>query len=161
MAKGKSGTVAIVEELARPVAQRFGIDIWDIRFEKEGPDWYLRIFLDKPEGVNIQDCENFSRAIDPLLDEADPIGESYILEVSSPGLGRRLTRPAHFARMAGERVQVRLIRPEEGGLREWYATLQGEENGVLSLIREEDGRPVTVNLNQTSFVKLCDDEDLF
>ena len=160
MAKGKNNTVAQVEAIALPVARACGVEIWDIRFEKEGPDWFLRIFLDKPEGVDIDDCEKFSRMIDPLLDEADPISQSYVLEVSSPGLGRRLTRPAHFARMVGERVLVRFIRPEMGE-REVYGTLLGEENGALLIERESDGAQQTVEIEKTSFIKLCDDEDLF
>lgn len=160
MAKGKNNTAAQVEAIALPVAGACGVDIWDIRFEKEGPDWFLRIFLDKPEGITIEDCEKFSRMIDPLLDEADPISQSYVLEVSSPGLGRRLTRPEHFARMKGERVLVRFIRPENGE-REVYGTLLDEADGAVVILRESDGAQQTIESEKTSFIKLCDDEDLF
>ena len=95
--KGKGGnTVAAVWEIAAPVAEQLGLSIWDIRFQKEGVSWYLRIYIDKEGGVGITDCENFSRAVDGPLDEADPIEQSYYLEVSSPGVERQLTRDEHF-----------------------------------------------------------------
>ena len=93
MAKGKGGfTVERAEQIARPVLEQLKLTLWDVRFEKEGSVWYLRYFLDKEGGVTIDDCEAFSRAVDPLLDEADPIEQSYTLEVSSPGVERELTR---------------------------------------------------------------------
>ena len=97
MPKGKGGnTVAAVWDIAAPIAEQLGLDIWDIRFVKEGADWFLRIFIDKDGGVTIEDCENMSRAMDAPLDEADPIPQSYCLEVSSPGVERELTRDSHF-----------------------------------------------------------------
>ncbi|MEG0017859.1 MAG: ribosome maturation factor RimP, partial [Hydrogenoanaerobacterium sp.] len=79
MAKGKN-TVELVTKLAQPVADEMGLVLWDVRFEKEGASWYLRLFIDKPEGVDILNCESFSHAIDKLLDAADPIEQSYFLE---------------------------------------------------------------------------------
>ena len=100
--KGKGGnTVAAVWEIAAPVAEQLGLSIWDIRFQKEGVSWYLRIYIDKEGGVGITDCENFSRAVDGPLDEADPIEQSYYLEVSSPGVERQLTRDEHFKKYIG------------------------------------------------------------
>jgi Uncharacterized protein conserved in bacteria len=159
MAKGKGNTVEAVRELALPIAQANGVEIWDIRFEKEGPDWYLRIFLDKDGGVFISDCEAFSREIDPMLDEADFIEQSYMLEVSSAGLGRRLTRPEHFTAKLSEKVIVRLIHAENKE-KEITGILQEFENGVVTLLKE-DGNLQKIEINKTSFVKLCDDEDLF
>ena len=77
MASGKKNTVGIVTDLVRPITDELGLDLWDVRFEKEGSTWYLRIFLDKEEGVNIDDCENVSRRLSPILDETDPIVQSY------------------------------------------------------------------------------------
>ena len=109
--KGKGGnTVAAVWEIAAPVAEQLGLSIWDIRFQKEGVSWYLRIYIDKEGGVGITDCENFSRAVDGPLDDADPIEQSYYLEVSSPGVERQLTRDEHFKKYIGSPVMVRLIR---------------------------------------------------
>ena len=113
--KGKGGsTVKTVWEIAEPIAQSLGLEIWDIRFEKEGADWFLRIFIDKADGVSIDDCVEMSHAIDKPLDEADPIEQSYCLEVSSPGLERDLKRDAHFEKSIGDKIMVKLIRPVDG-----------------------------------------------
>ena len=93
--KGKN-TVTAVEELAAPIAEGLGLRIWDVRYLKEGSQWYLRVFIDKDGGVDINDCENMSRALDEPLDKADPIDGEYILEVSSPGIERELDPPRAF-----------------------------------------------------------------
>ena len=95
--KSKGGnTAAAVRALAEPIAAQLGLSVWDVTFTKEGAQWYLRIYIDKPDGVDIDDCERMTRAIDPVLDEADPIEDAYLLEVSSPGIERELTRADHF-----------------------------------------------------------------
>ena len=81
---------------------------------KEGADWFLRIFIDKEDGIGIDDCVNVSHAIDPIIDEADPIDRSYTMEVSSPGLGRELTRAEHFEIMQGEEIRVKLYKALDG-----------------------------------------------
>ena len=91
--KEKGNTVAAVWQIAQPIAESLGLELWDVRFVKEGADWFLRIFIDKEDGVSIDDCEAMSRAIDKPLDDADPISQSYCLEVSSPGVERELVRP--------------------------------------------------------------------
>ena len=107
MPKGKGGNVVqAVWQIAEPIARELGLEIWDIRFLKEGADWFLRIFIDKEGGIDISDCENMSRAIDKPLDEADPIEQSYCLEVSSPGVERDLVRPEHFERYKGADIKV-------------------------------------------------------
>ena len=88
-----------------PVVEGMGLRLWDVRFEKEGPDWFLRVLIDRDEPLDTDTCEAVSRAIDPLLDEADPIEQSYYLEVGSPGLGRRLTRPEHYEAAQGPEVR--------------------------------------------------------
>ena len=102
-----------VEALARPVVEGMGLQRRGSRFEKEGPDWFLRILIDRDEPLDTDTCEAVSRAIDPLLDEADPIEQSYYLEVGGPGLGRRLTRRA-LRGTQGSEVRCHLIRPDEG-----------------------------------------------
>ena len=134
----KGGAAAAVEKIAEPVAACMGLEIWDVRYEKEGGSWYLRIFIDKPGGVNIDDCEQFSRTVDPLIDEADPIDGSYYFEVSSPGIERELLRPEHFLRYIGQKVTVRLIRPIEGR-RDYLGTLKAFESGMLTLSLEDGG----------------------
>ena len=106
MAENKQNTVSKVESLVRPFADELGLKIWDIRYLKEGASWFLRIFIDKEGGVDIDDCERLSRAIDEPLDTADIIKDAYFLEVSSPGLFRELTRPEHFEEFEGVEVPV-------------------------------------------------------
>ena len=98
----KESTIEVAARLAQPLLEELGLVLWDLRFEKEGSLWYLRYFIDKEEGVTIDDCERFSRAIDKRLDAADPIDQSYTLEVSSPGIERELTKDWHYGgRRAG------------------------------------------------------------
>ena len=121
--KGKGGnTVNTVWQLAEPYAKELGLELWDVRFEKEGADWFLRIFIDKEGGVSIDDCVDMSHAIDKPLDEADPIEQSYCLEVCSPGVERELKRDEHFLKFIGSPVMVKLIRPLEN---------KREYNGIL------------------------------
>lgn len=120
--------------------------------------WYLRIFIDKPEGVTIEDCENMSRAIDKPLDELDPIEQEYVLEVSSPGIERELTRAEHFEKMAGMEVSVKLYRPVDGQ-REIIGTLRGL-NGSLIELEDLDGTPFSIDKKDAVSVKLYD-VDLF
>ena len=91
MSKGKT-IESRTEELLEPIALAHGVEIYDVEYVKEGSDWYLRAYIDKPEGVCIQDCEDVSRVLSDRLDEEDYIGNAYILEVSSPGLGRVLKK---------------------------------------------------------------------
>ena len=109
------GTAAVVAGMAGPVAEELGLMLWDVRFVKEGASWILRIIIDKEnEPVSINDCVDLSRRMSTLLDEVDPIPQSYCLEVSSPGVERELTRPEHFEAYRGRAVTVRLIRPRDG-----------------------------------------------
>lgn len=164
MANGKGGraggTAAAVEALVTPVVEELGLRVWDVRFEKEGPDWFLRIYIDRDEPLDMNTCEAATRAIDPVLDAADPIQQSYFLEVGSPGLGRKLTRDAHFETVRGRKVSAHLIRPDETGARDVSGTLLGKE-GADVLLEHEDGTRFSVNEKDASYFKLCDDEDLF
>ncbi|MCI8287121.1 MAG: ribosome maturation factor RimP [Lachnospiraceae bacterium] len=99
------------EKLLTPIAEANGVTIYDIEYVKEGSDYYLRAYIDKPEGVNIQDCESVSRALSEELDREDFIADAYILEVSSPGLGRILKKDRHFSSAVGQEVEVKLFRP--------------------------------------------------
>ena len=153
--KGKGGnTVNTVWQLAEPYAKQLGLEIWDGRFEKEGGDWFLRIFIDKEGGVSINDCVDMTHAIDKPLDDADPIEQSYCLEVSSPGVERELRRDEHFMKFIGSPVMVKLIRPLENK-REYNGILESYENGSFEL-RLEDGTGLMINKKETSYVKLDD-----
>ena len=112
MSKGKA-VENRTEELLAPIAEENGVEIYDVEYLKEGSDWYLRAYIDKPEGVNIQDCENVSRALSDTLDEVDFIDDAYILEVSSPGLGRTLKKDKHLEKSLGEEVELRLYKPRD------------------------------------------------
>ena len=103
-----------VKEIITPTADEMGYYLWDVEFVKEGADKHLRITIDNEEGINIEDCEKFHRAIDPILDEVDPISESYILEVSSPGIERELKYPEHIDACEGWDVEVKLYAPKDG-----------------------------------------------
>ena len=113
MAKNTS-VAETVRALAEPVAEELGVWIWDVEFVKEGARRVLRITIDSEDGVNIEDCEKLHRAIDPILDEADPIEEQYYLEVSSPGLERELKNEDHIYACEGWDVEVRLYAPIDG-----------------------------------------------
>ncbi|MBQ2803409.1 MAG: ribosome maturation factor RimP [Lachnospiraceae bacterium] len=98
------------EELLSPIALEHGVEIYDVEYVKEGSDYYLRAYIDKPEGVNIIDCEKVSRALSDALDKADFIPDAYILEVSSPGLGRTLKKDKHLQKSIGQEVELKLFK---------------------------------------------------
>lgn len=100
--------------LIKDTVERENVTLWDVRFVKEGASYFLRVYIDSEAGISIDDCTNVSHAIDPVIDEADPIDESYYLEVCSPGLERELTRPEHFARFIGSAVKVKLYKGFNG-----------------------------------------------
>jgi ribosome maturation factor RimP len=159
LAYSKKGgnTVDIVRKLAEPIAAGLGLSIWDVRFLKEGADWFLRIFIDKPDGVGIDDCEAMSRAVNAPLDELDPIEQAYCLEVSSPGINRELTREEHFAAFLDAEVQVKLFRPMEDGRRELTGTLQSYEDSVITL-QLDGGEVISLAKKDASSVRLAEDD---
>jgi ribosome maturation factor RimP len=162
MTKPSGGnTVRKVEALARPVVEGMGLRLWDVVFEKEGPDWYLRILIDRTDGaaMDTDTCAEVSHALDPILDKEDPIDQSYYLEVGSPGLGRKLTRPEHYDLLQGQKVAVKLIRPDESGRREYAGLLKSRADNVVTVTTPEGD--VSFAVNAASSVRLADDEDLF
>ena len=104
----------VVAQLAQPIVEQAGCTRWDVEYVKEAGEWFLRVYIDKEGGVDINDCEAVSRPLSDLLDEADPIQGSYTFEVSSAGLDRPLKKPEHFAACAGQQVDVRFYRPVDG-----------------------------------------------
>lgn len=157
MGKKGGSTVALVEDLVRPIVDELGLYLWDVRFEKEGADWYLRIFIDSDEGITLEDCEAVSRPLSKRLDEIDPIEQSYYLEVSSPGTERELRKPEHFSVCIGDAVTVRLIRPLDG-VREFTGVLSDYQDGVLTLKSGE--KEQRFSFSDCAFVKLVDDFDM-
>ena len=136
--KNNKNIAARVAELIAPVAAAQNIILWDVEFVREGARQVLRVTIDKPEGVNINDCEAFHLAIDPLLDEADPIDASYYLEVSSPGIERELSRDEHFAACVGQKIEIKLYAPDESGRKNHTGTLLGLFDGAI-LINTNEG----------------------
>ena len=160
MAKQSGGNTArSVEALVRPVVEGMGLRLWDVVFEKEGPDWFLRILIDRDGAMDTDTCAEVSHALDPILDEADPIDQSYYLEVGSPGLGRKLTRPEHYEAVRGQKVAVKLIRPDASGAREVSGILAGREGSTVTITTPQGDK--TFEVGTASTVRLCDDEDLF
>ena len=150
----KKNTAAIAEELAAPILEEMGLQLWDVVYEKEGSGWYLRYYVDKEGGIDINSCEAFSRAISDVLDEADPIEGSYTFEVSSAGLERALKKPEHFAQCMGQEVDVKLYRPREsGGGKQFTGVLSDYQAGAVTITRP-DGAAETFEKKEIALVRL-------
>lgn len=147
-------TVETVENIVKPFAEELNLQLWDITFKKEGADWYLRIFIDKDGGVSIDDCVDLTHAVTKPIDEADPISQSYMLEVCSPGVERELKKDWHFEKYIGSAVMLRTIRPIDN-VRDFKGILTAYENGAVT-IKLQDDTEITVNKKETAFVKLDD-----
>ena len=157
MSKSKGGvTVSKVRELCEPIVKDFGLSLWDVRYEKEGADWYLRIFIDKEDGVDITDCEKVSRAINTPLDELDPIENAYCLEVCSPGVERELVRDEHFMQFIGADIMVRMRRPIEGIGKDFCGVLKGYDDGMVTIADHSGENEVTINKKDAAWIKLDD-----
>lgn len=139
MAKKGGNVVSAVRSIAEPLAESLGYFIWDVEYVREGAQWYLRITIDSEEGINIEDCERMHRAIDPLLDEADPIEDAYTLEVSSPGIERDLKNDMQIEACEGWDVEVKLYAPLDGSKLFRGVLLGLTENGdvVISIGEEQ------------------------
>ena len=119
--------------LAQPIAESVGCSIWDVEYVKEAGTWFLRVYIDKEGGIDIEDCEKMHRAIDPVLDEADPIEEAYYLEVSSPGIERELRTDMHIDACEGWDVEVKLYAPVDGAKMFRGKLLPLAENGDVRI----------------------------
>ncbi len=150
MAKASKGIADTVRELAEPIADELGIWVWDVEFVKEGARRVLRITVDSENGITIDDCERMHRAIDPVLDEADPIEEQYYLEVSSPGIERELKNDIHIEACEGWDVEVKLYAPRDGSKVFRGVLLPLGENGE---IRIQQGEAVTA-FERTAVAKI-------
>lgn len=150
----KKNTADLVWDIAKPIADSLGLILWDVKFLKEGAKWYLRITIDKEDGVTIDDCVNMHHAIDKPLDEADPIEQSYNLQVQSPGIERELTRDFHFEAYLGENVWVRLIKPYEG-VRDFKGVLLSYDSESVTI--SPDGETeINIEKKEASFIKADD-----
>lgn len=121
-----------VEALAKPVVEEEGCELWSVEYVREAGTWYLRVLIDKDGGVGIDDCERISRRLDPILDEADPIPDSYVFEVGSAGAERELKRPSDFERYIGAEVEVKLYQPYQGK-KSYVGILEIYEDGNVTV----------------------------
>ncbi len=128
------------EKLLVSIVERFGVEVYDVEYVKEGREFYLRVYIDKPEGVNILDCENVSRALSDALDAEDFIPDAYILEVSSPGLGRTLKKDKHLQKSLGEAVEIKTYKPIEKQ-KEFSGILKAYDDAQIT-IEEEGGERI-------------------
>ncbi len=131
------------EKILLPITEDAGVEIYDVEYVKEGSDWYLRAYIDKKGGVTIEDCEKVSRAVSEAVDREDFIPDAYILEVSSPGLGRALKKDKHLARSMGEEVEIRTYKPIEK---------QKEFSGIL---RDFDAESITIEPEEGTNIKFA------
>ena len=141
----------LVEKLAKPVVEENGCSLWDVEYVREGSEYFLRLYLDKETGVDINDCERISRAMDPILDEKDPIPTSYHFEVCSAGLERALKRPSDFERFMGSAITVKLYRPRNG-LKEIPCVLTGYEGGKVTVTAGKE--TITFEKSEVALVRL-------
>ena len=144
-----------VYELIEETVKNCGVTLWDVRFVKEGASWYLRVYIDKEGGITLDDCTAVSHAIDPVIDEADPIEVSYYLEVCSPGVERELTRPEHFAAYIDSKVKIRLYHASDG-VKEWVGILKRADDPVV--LETENGEREFA-FKEISKANVCDFEN--
>ncbi|MCQ2506848.1 MAG: ribosome maturation factor RimP [Lachnospiraceae bacterium] len=142
-----------VKEITMPIIEELNLKLYDIEFVKEGRDYYLRIFIDKEEDyISTDDCEALSRKVDPLLDELDIFAEQYVLEVSSKGLTRTLKRDNHFRYSLGEKVEVKLFKAMDDGIKEFEAILTGFDGESITF--ETDEKKIVINKKDAALVKV-------
>ena len=123
------------EEILLPILEKHGFELWDVEYVKEGSNWYLRAYIDKPGGIMVDDCEVVSRELSDILDEKDFIDEAYTLEISSPGLGRPLKKDKHLEKSIGEEVEIRTFRPIN------------HEKQFEGILKSFDDKELTIALN--------------
>ncbi len=131
----------IVEAMATPIAEEQGLRIYDVEYKKEGPDWFLRVYLYGQDGVGLEDCETVSRRLSAVLDAEDPIAEAYCLEVSSPGLERVLSRDWHFETAIGELAELRFYAPQNG------------QKSITGILRVYDKESITIETDDGSLCR--------
>lgn len=125
-----------VEELVQSKVKELGYELYDVQYVKEGKDYFLRIFIDKPEGIDLNDCEKVSNEINPIIDKADYIKEAYFLEVSSPGVERVLRKDKHLEQNIGKEIEIKLFKPIEN---------EKIQDGILKQYNEET---ITIEVNE-------------
>jgi ribosome maturation factor RimP len=146
------GTEQKVYDLIKPITDELGYYLWDVCYEKEGALWYLRVFIDQDEGISIDDCERATAPINQILDEKDPIPQSYMLEVGSAGLERELVKEEHFEVCQGDTVKMRFIRSVDGEKEVVAELVSADKDGIT--LRNDEGAEKKYPLADIAFVKL-------
>lgn len=144
-----------VEALIKPTIENIGYDLYDVEYAKEGKNYFLRVLIDKPEGIDLEDCEKVNDSINDLLDEADYIKEQYFLEVSSPGIERVLKKDRHIEQNIGKEVQVKLFQKDEKGNKEYQGILQGfqQETITVEIIEKTEVEPIEIERKKIAQLK--------
>ncbi len=148
-----SNTDRKILPILEPIIAERNLELVDLEFVKEGANWYLRVYIDKEGGVDIDDCEGVSRALEAKLDTEDPIEQAYILEVSSPGIDRPLKKDADFEKYRGEMIDIKLYKGLNGQ-KQYQGKLLGLENGVIS-IEDEENKVITFEQKEVAGVRLA------
>lgn len=146
----KINIAQVIAELAKPIVEDLNYELVDVEFVKEGANWYLRIYIDKSGGIGIDDCQTVSERISNILDEKDPIEQSYYLEVSSPGLERPLKTERDFIKYKGELVEIKVFQPIDG-----KKLFEGELVGLIdgNIVINQDGNSLEFEKNKVAIVK--------
>jgi ribosome maturation factor RimP len=143
--------VELITKLAEPVVLKNDCVLWDVEFVKEAGQRYLRVYIDNDQGVTIDQCEAVSRELEKLIDEADPIEQSYIFEVSSAGAERALKRPSDFEKFMGSNVAIKLY-ASKNGRKEYVGTLTGYSGGDVDIVSK--GKPLHFDKSEIASVRL-------
>ncbi len=151
---GSANTEKRIEELIQPTVTEMGYELVDVEFVKEGPNWYLRIFIDKEGGVTIDDCEAVSKTLEKIFDEKDPIEQAYFLEISSPGIDRPLKKKEDFIKYNGEMVDVKLYKPYEGS-KEYTGKLVGYDENDGTVTIEVDNKNIAFTKKEIAGIRLA------
>ncbi|MCI8362012.1 MAG: ribosome maturation factor RimP [Clostridia bacterium] len=141
-----------VEELVKPKVEELGYELYDVQYSKEGKDYFLRIFIDNKEGIDLNDCEKVSSGINELLDESDYIKEQYFLEVSSPGIERMLRKDKHLEESIGKEIEIKLFKPFNES-KEWSGILQKFDNEKIVIKNIENNEQIEIYRKNISLMK--------
>lgn len=133
--------IETVTALVKPVTDGLGFELVDVEFVREGSEWYLRIFIDKPGGITLEDCESVHRPVSDRLDETDPIAQAYMLEVSSPGVERPFKTPRDYEKAMGQQVQIRFYKPVDGS-KTAEGILEAYDGETVTLLTGKDSRKI-------------------
>ena len=140
-----------VEKLLEPIIEKEGYELYDVEYAKEGKNYFLRIFIDSPKGIDLNDCEKVNDAITDILDKENYIKEQYFLEVSSPGIERVLRKEKHLKQNIGQQINVKLFKKDENGQKEYIGELKGFDD--LKITIEQDGNEVNIERKNISQIK--------